>query len=174
VNILYSWWAKKLQGIITAHNFSATTLPLIISGTTFLYNGNPSNCCVYGYHGSYNSGHNTYAFANWIAAGVVANGNADVYTMSHEVSEWAADPFVNNVVPTWNLPDGPTCFSNVLEVGDPVEAMPKPWYTIKVGTVTYHPSDIAGLSWFSHASPSTQQNGLYSYQGYLNTPNTTC
>ena len=39
---------------------------------------------------------------------------------------------------------------------------------------TYHPSDIAGLSWFSHASPSTQQNGLYSYKGYLKTPNTTC
>jgi hypothetical protein len=52
--------------------------------------------------------------------------------------------------------------------------MPKPWYTINVGAVTYHPSDIAGLSWFSHASPSTQQNGLYSYKGYLTTPNTTC
>ena len=51
--------------------------------------GKPSDCCVYGYHGSYNSasGHNTYVFSNWIAAGVVANGNADVYTMSHEVSE---------------------------------------------------------------------------------------
>jgi hypothetical protein len=118
--------------------------------------------------------HNTYAFSNWIAAGVVANGNADVYTMSHEVSEWAADPFVNNVVPTWNQPDGSTCFNNLLEVGDPVEAMPKPWYTIKVGTVTYHPSDIAGISWFSHDSPSLQQNGVYSYKGYLKTPNTVC
>ena len=46
--------------------------------------------------------------------------------------------------------------------------------TIKVGTTTYHPSDIAGISWFSHASPSSQQNGLYSYKGYLKTPNTTC
>ena len=172
----YNWWGNKLQSIITAHNFSATTLPLIVSGTTFLYIGTPSDCCVYGYHGAYTSasGHNTYAFANWIAAGVVANGNADVYTMSHEVSEWAADPFVNNVVPTWNQPDGATCFNSLLEVGDPVEAMPKPWYTIKAGTTTYHPSDIAGLSWFSHASPSTQQNGLYSYKGYLKTPNTTC
>ena len=147
-----------------------------MSGSTFLYIGSTSDCCVYGYHGSYNSasGHNTYAFSNWIAAGLVSNGNADVYTMSHEVSEWAADPFVNNVVPTWNQPNGATCFNNLLEVGDPVEAMTKPWYTIKVGTVTYHPSDIAGLSWFSHASPSTQQNGLYSYKGYLKTPNTTC
>jgi hypothetical protein len=175
-NILYSWWTSKLQGIITAHNFPATTLPLILSGSTFLYIGTTSDCCVYGYHGDYTStsGRNTYAFANWIAHGLVANGNADVYTMSHEVSEWEGDPFVNNVVPTWNQPDGSTCFSNLLENGDPVEAMPKPWYTIKVGTVAYHPSDIAGLSWFSHASPSTQQNGLYSYKGYLTTPNTTC
>ncbi len=88
--------------------------------------------------------------------------------------EWAAGPFVSNVVPVWNQPDGSTCFSNLLEVGDPVEAMPRPWYTIKVGTVTYHPSDIAGLSWFSHASPSTQQNGLYSCKGYLTAPSTTC
>ena len=176
VNILYSWWTKKLQSIITAHNFSATTLPLIVSGTTFLYIGTPSDCCVYGYHGDYTStsGHNTYAFASWIAAGVVANGNADVYTMSHEVSEWAADPYVNNIVPTWNQPNGSTCFSNLLEVGDPLEAMSKPWYTIKVGATTYHPSDIAGISWFSHASPSSEQNGLYSYKGYLKTPNTTC
>jgi hypothetical protein len=180
VNILYSWWANKLQSIITAHKFAhkfaANTLPLMISGTTFLYIGNTSDCCVYGYHGAYSSasGENTYVFGNWIAAGVVANGNADVYTMSHEVSEWAADPYVSNVVPTWNQPDGATCFNSLLEVGDPVEAMPKPWYTIKVGTVTYHPSDIAGISWFSHGSPSLQQSGLYSYKGYLKTPNTTC
>jgi hypothetical protein len=175
-NISYNWWTGKLQSIITAHKFSATTLPLIVSGSTFLYIGTTSDCCVYGYHGDYTSasGHNTYAFANWLAAGLVANGNADVYTMSHEVSEWAADPFVNNDVPVWNQPNGGTCFSNLLEVGDPVEAMAKPWYTIKVGATTYHPSDIAGISWFSHASPSLQQNGLYSYKGYLKTPNTTC
>jgi hypothetical protein len=175
-NISYNWWTSKLQSIITAHKFPATTLPLIVSGSTFLYIGTTSDCCVYGYHGDYTSasGHNTYAFANWLAAGLVANGNADVYTMSHEVSEWAADPFVNNIVPVWNQPNGGTCFSNLLEVGDPVEAMAKPWYTIKVGATTYHPSDIAGISWFSHASPSLQQNGRYSYKGYLKTPNTTC
>jgi hypothetical protein len=175
-NISYSWWATKLQGIITAHNFPATALPLIVSGSTFLYIGSTSNCCVYGYHGAYTStsGHNTYAFANWIAKGLVANGNADVYTMSHEVSEWAADPFVNNVVPKWDQPGGATCFSDLLEVGDPVEAMAKPWYTINVGTTAYHPSDIAGLSWFAHSSPSTEQNGLYSYKGYLSAPSILC
>jgi len=33
---------------------------------------------------------------------------------------------------------------------------------------------VAGISWFSHVSPPLQQNGLYSYKGYLKTPNTTC
>lgn len=176
-NINYGWWSSHLKKIITGHSFAATTLPLIISGSTFLYlNNNPSDCCVYGYHGSYTStsGHNTYAFANWIAGGLVSNGNADVYTMSHEVSEWANDPYVNNIVPDWDQPDGSTCYSDLLEVGDPVEALPTPWYTIKVGTTTYHPSDIAGVSWFAHTSPSTQQNGLYSYKGYLTAPSTLC
>jgi len=176
-NISYPWWTKKLQSIITAHAFSATKLPLIISGNTFLYlHNNQQDCCVYGYHGSYSSasGTNTYAFANWLSAGLVGNGNQDVYTMSHEISEWAADPFVNNIVPTWDQPNGGTCFSDLLEVGDPVEALPTPWYTITVGATAFHPSDIAGVSWFSHASPSSEKNGLYSYNGYLTAPSTVC
>jgi hypothetical protein len=176
-NINYNWWSSRLQGIITAHAFAATTLPLIVSGSTFLFvNNNPNDCCVYGYHGWYSSasGSNTYAFANWIAAGLVSNGNQDVYTMSHEISEWAADPFVNNTVPTWDQPNGSLCYSNLLEVGDPVEALATPWYTISIGTKAFHPSDIAGVSWFSHASPSSEQNGLYSYKGYLTAPSTLC
>ena len=176
-NISYTWWSAKLRSIITAHSFSPTTLPLILSGNTFLYqNNNPADCCIYGYHGSYGSStsQNTYAFANWLSAGLVASGNQDVFTMSHEVSEWANDPYVNNVVPRWDQPNGQTCYSNLLEVGDPIEALPKPWYTIKVGPTAFHPSDIAGLSWFSHANPSSEQNGLYSYHGDLTTPSTLC
>ena len=94
--------------------------------------------------------------------------------MSHEVSEWASDPYVNNIVPTWDQPNGSTCYSDLLEVGDPVEALATPWYTINVGTTAFHPSDIAGVSWFSHASPSSEQNGLYSYHGYLTSPSTLC
>ena len=71
VNVSYSWWTGKLTSIIDSHSFSATTLPLIVSGNTFLYlNNNQSDCCVYGYHGDYSStsGLNTYAFANWLSA----------------------------------------------------------------------------------------------------------
>lgn len=173
----YNWWVSALQGIMNADAFSAATLPILVSGNTFLYlNGNQSDCCVYGYHGSYNSssGSNTYVFSNWIKAGLVANGSRDVYTMSHEISEWAADPYADNIVPTWNQPDGSTCYSDLLEVGDPVDALPTPWYTINVGTRAYHPSDIAGVSWFSQASPSTGKGGLYSYKSYLTGPASLC
>lgn len=173
--INYSWWTTALKNVITAHKFSATTLPFLVTGNTFLYlNNNQNDCCIYGYHGDYTStsGTNTYIFSNWLSAGLVANGNRDVYTMSHEVSEWAADPFVNNSVRYWNQPNGGSCYSNLLEVGDPVEALPTPWYTIKIGTAAFHPSDIAGISWFSHGS--SQQNGLDSYKGFLKTPATYC
>jgi hypothetical protein len=33
---------------------------------------------------------------------------------------------------------------------------------------------VSCFSWFSHVSPPLQQNGLYSYKGYLKTPSTTC
>jgi hypothetical protein len=58
-----------VQKIITAHSFSAKTLLLILSGSTFLYLGDPSACCIYGFHGSYNAadGVGTYAVSDWIA-----------------------------------------------------------------------------------------------------------
>ena len=175
--IKYEWWTGVLKAIIKRQNFPATALGLVLSGSVFLYqNGNTADCCIYGYHGTYRSatGGHTFAYGNWIAKGLISSGNADVYTMSHEVSEWTNDPFVNNIVPRWDQPDGATCFSNILEVGDPVEDLPKPWYPVKVGTTTFHPSDIAGVSWFAHTSPPTGKGRRYSYKGYLTTPSQLC
>src|SRR5256886_4358429 len=44
-----------------------------------------------------------------------------IHALSHEVSEWLNDPFVNNVVPAWSVPFEPQygC-SNYLETGDPL------------------------------------------------------
>jgi hypothetical protein len=171
------WWNGVLKAIIKKQRFPATALGLAISGNVFLYlNNDTSDCCVYGYHGTYRSasGAHTFAYANWITKGLIPSGNSDVYSISHEVSEWANDPYVNNIVPRWDQPDGPSCFSNLLEVADTVEAMPKPWYAIKIGTTVYHPSDIGGISWFTHASPSAGRGGRYSYKGYLTAPSALC
>ncbi|MCU1428931.1 MAG: hypothetical protein JWL83_2931, partial [Actinomycetia bacterium] len=108
----YNWFRLQLQSLLDAHGFAASTLPVVVSGNIFLYeNGSEANCCVYGIHGTYTSasGTNTYVYGNYLSAGLAGKGNgkkaiADMYSMSHEITEWADDPYVNNVVPRWAQP----------------------------------------------------------------------
>lgn len=175
--IKYQWWTGVLKAVLKKQRFPVSQLAVILAENVFLYqNDNTTDCCVYGYHGIFKSaaGGHTFAYGNWITRGLIPSGNADIYSLSHEITEWANDPFLNNVVPTWDQPDGSSCFSSLLEVADPVEAMAKPWYPVRVGTTTYHPSDIAGLSWFTHASPSAGQDHRFSYKGYLTASSTLC
>jgi hypothetical protein len=53
-------------------------------------------------------------------------GLADIHALSHEVSEWLDDPYVNNAVQPWQTPTAPQygC-TGVLETGDPVVGI---WY----------------------------------------------
>jgi hypothetical protein len=55
-------------------------------------------------------------------------GLADIHALSHEVSEFIDDPFVNNAVQPWQTPAAPQygC-TGVLEVGDPVVGL---WYGV--------------------------------------------
>jgi len=87
--------------------------------------------------------------------------------LTHEISEWADDPFVNNTVQPWQTPTAPQygC-TGVLESGDPVvgigfaictntfEQGPTPnGYQVADGY--YHPEDAAFLPWFMRTSPNT-------------------
>jgi hypothetical protein len=135
---------------------------------------------------------NTFAWATWVspAAGADPNGglfwsNQDVNVVSHEISEWANDPFINNTVESW--PFLGFC-SNLLETGDPVDSAgfaigtntfrqgPDP-----LGTQTadgfYHPQDEAFLPWFMRLSPNNISEptqtpspsiGRYTFMGDLN------
>src|SRR5262249_44954963 len=48
----------------------------------------------------------------------------DIHALSHEISEWAADPFVNNLVEPWLTPTAPQYGrTGILEIGDPVVAI---------------------------------------------------
>jgi hypothetical protein len=85
-----------------------------------LYSGqNPFNCCVIGFHGagtvpgslgSGNSNGNakviTYAWASYVTPGIFNPNSAwalqDIHPLSHEISEWADDPFTNNFVQPWH------------------------------------------------------------------------
>jgi hypothetical protein len=99
---------------------------------------------------------------------------SDSYVLSHEVTEWINDPFVDNVVPDWRNPATNRCFNNLLETGDPVELLPKPSFVVRTNGRAYHVTDAAGISWFAHDAPSWELGGAYSYNRLLTTPNVLC
>ena len=72
----------------------------------------------------------TYAFGAYTQPGTFFPGPdgayflQDIHALSHELAEWADDPFVNNYVNPWLTPTAPQygC-TDVLETGDPVVAI---------------------------------------------------
>lgn len=102
--------------------------------------------------------------------------------LSHEILEWAADPFdhtsraqgqatfLSNTAPAWTSPYFPLGCTTVLEVADPLED----------GLSFYVPPDqhilanAAFLSWFARQSPSTAIGGLYDLGGIFSTYSTAC
>ena len=83
-------------------------------------------------------------------------GLADIHALSHEVSEWLDDPYVNNAVQPWLTPTAPQygC-TGVLETGDPVVGVWFPYSGNTVGSEDgynyygqYHPEDEVNAQWF--------------------------
>jgi hypothetical protein len=85
-------------------------------------------------------------------------GIADIHPLSHEVSEFLDDPFVNNGVDPWLTPTAPQygC-TPVLETGDPVVGV---WFPYDGNTAAaptgttyygqYHPEDEVFAQWYGH------------------------
>jgi hypothetical protein len=202
------WWSAHVNNLVTKTD--PTHLPLYLTDSVMLYSGkDPGNCCVIGYHGtravgagggSTNSNGNavvhTFAWASWVPPGLYARPDGgvywalqDIHALSHEIAEWADDPFVNNTVQPWLTPTAPQygC-SAYLETGDPVVGI-----GFAMGTNTfdqgpnpngsqsadgaYHPEDEVLLPWFLRTAPNgvsepTQQasmnTGRYTLMGDLN------
>jgi hypothetical protein len=202
------WWSSQIQNLTSTAD--ATHLAVYLTNNVLLFEGKSvTNCCVIGYHGtraagngagSTNSNGNavvqTFAWASWVQPGLYARPDGgtdwalqDIHALSHEISEWADDPFVNNTVEPWLTPTAPQygC-TGVLETGDPVVAI-----GFAIGTNTfqqgpnpngtqsadgyYHPEDEALLPWFmrtapNHISEPTQTSsanvGRYTLMGDLN------
>lgn len=72
--------------------------------------------------------------------------------LSHETSEALNDPFLNNIVPTWQFPGHPGVCQANLETGDPVEVLPMATVPLPVKErgqpFVYHPQTEALLEWF--------------------------
>jgi hypothetical protein len=201
-----NWWASRIQNLDNSLSYNDPThLPLYLTNNVMLYVGsNPANCCVIGFHGASevvghgtggsNGGGNqpvqTFSWASYVTPGffnpVTAWALQDIHALSHEISEWADDPFVNNTVEPWLTPTAPQygCTS-VMETGDPVvgigfakgtnsfEQSPTPNGT-QVADGYYHPEDEVFMPWFMRLNPSTSQavqsgtGGRYTFMGSLN------
>ena len=207
-DINVKWWSTQIQNLESSAD--ATHLPIYLTNNVLLYSGKSVlNCCIIGFHGtraagngagSTNSNGNavvqTFAWASWVQPGIYARPNGgtdwalqDIHALSHEISEWADDPFVNNAVEPWLTPTAPQygC-SGVLETGDPVVAIgfamgantfqqgPNPNGTQSADGY-YHPEDEVFLPWFMRSAPNTVSEptqtastniGRYTLMGSLN------
>lgn len=164
-NFFYS----QLNTISQLEPIGDNEIPIILANNTFL--GDSSGCCVLGFHTAYQTGVEdnkpqvqVFAFATWADSGIFTGGFQDVTALSHEIAETINDPFVNNIVPPWQYPDGSgTCGGSYLETGDPVEVLPQSGYAVTVDGFTYHPQTEALLQWFARTVPSNAFDKAYSY-----------
>jgi hypothetical protein len=207
-DINISWWSAHINQL--EQSADATHLPIYLTNNVLLHIGKDVlNCCVIGYHGTRaagggggNAGSNgnavvqTFAWASWVQPGIYARPNGgtdwalqDIHALSHEIAEWADDPFVNNTVEPWLTPTAPQygC-TGVLETGDPVVGIgfAKGTNTFQQGPNPngsqsadgyYHPEDEALLPWFMRTAPNTTSEptqaastniGRYTFMGDLN------
>jgi hypothetical protein len=206
-DINVSWWSGQIKNL--ENSADPTHLPIYLTNQVLLYSGSPDNCCIIGYHGTRATGYGTgsansngnavvqtFAWASWVQPGFYSRANGgtdwalqDIHALSHEIAEWAEDPFVNNTVDPWVTPTAPQygC-TGVLESGDPVvgigfaigtntfDQIPNPNGTTSYDGY-YHPEDEVFMPWFLRLSPNnvseptqhTSANvGRYTLMGDLN------
>jgi hypothetical protein len=206
--ISITWWSSHINNL--EKSADPTHLPLYLSNDVLLTD-NKGNCCTIGYHGTKASGAGggaksqgnapvqTFAWASWVTPGTYPRvpgqhyptdwALQDIHAVSHEIAEWADDPFVDNWVEPWATPTAPQygC-TNILETGDPVVGIgfAKGTNTFEQGPTPdgtqfadgyYHPEDEVFLPWFMRLSPNlvsepTQSQsdnvGRYTLMGDLN------
>jgi hypothetical protein len=206
--INYNWWSSHINNL--EQSADPTHLPIYLSNDVLLTD--KGSCCVIGYHGTRaaglgggNGGSNgnavvqTFAWASWVRPGTYPRVSGqplptdwalqDIHALSHEISEWADDPFVDSTVEPWATPTAPQygC-TNILETGDPVvgigfamghntfEQGPLPDGS-QMADGYYHPEDEVFLPWFMRSSPNrvseptqsaTVDIGRYTFMGDLN------
>jgi len=216
VNI--QWWSTRIQNLNGSLGYNDEThLAFYLTQDTVLFSGtNPLNCCVFGFHGEAevpshtnngpqngngNQPVQTWAWGSYLSPGLFAQafppgGSGavwalqDIHGLSHEISEWADDPFINNFVQPWATPTAQfsSGCSNLLETGDPVTGIgfaigmntylqgPNPNHTQSADGF-YHPEDEVFLPWFMRTAPNTISEptqtpstniGRYTFMGDLN------
>ena len=166
-----SWFFTRFHNLLNDLHIEATVLPIVQTYNVFLFTHNINNCCILGFHTAFQSRNGngnqqvqTAIFAAWPDPLIFRNPDVqDVLPISHEISEWMNDPFVNNATPVWQFPGIPGACQGNLETGDPVEVLAHPAFPVTINGFTYHPQTEALLQWFSREVPSSAIDGAYSY-----------
>ncbi|HEX4527196.1 MAG TPA: hypothetical protein VH108_10710 [Gaiellaceae bacterium] len=201
------WFSTQMMNILGSNQIDASHLPIVLTDNVMLFDAKTGGgCCTIGYHGAAipigvgagsTNGNGkqqvqTFIFSAYSTPGLfVSPYIADIHALSHEVSEWGDDPFVNNLVNPWLTPTAPQygC-SSFLETGDPVVGIgfnigtnPFPADKLATGAAspyddgTWHPEDEVFLPWFARTSPNTISEptqspstniGRYTLMGDLN------
>jgi hypothetical protein len=205
------WFAATIQHL--RNSADPTHLALYLTDDTLsgISHGRTPFWGIIGFHGvlsemaaggigSANSNGNapvqTFAWTSYYSPGIYARPDGgqlwpvqDILGLSHEISEWANDPFVNNLVePAQGAPGFPQygC-SPFLETGDPAHngAFAMGTNTFRQGSNPngtqsadgyYHPEDAVMLPWFMRLAPNlvseptqtpTANVGRYTFMGLL-------
>ena len=129
-------------------------------------------CCIIGYHNAYGrtGGTQTYATGAYTDPGIFSPGLQDIHAWTHEIGEWANDPFINNATPAWGHVGQVSGCQNNLEVGDPLTGTP---FLVTFNGFTYHPQEMAFFDWFFR-TPSKGTNHKYSFEGTFSTVQGAC
>ncbi len=157
-DFLYS----QLQTILQLENIRTQELVMLVSGNVF-------GDSFLGFHDAIdagsarNPGIQTYLYTSWLSENLFGPIFADATTLTHEVSEWISDPFINNLVPDYVIPNSGGFCQNLLEVGDPIEFLDNQMAPVTVNGHLYHTQVETLLPWFSREVPSSAFEGAYSY-----------
>jgi hypothetical protein len=137
----------------------------IAVGVTNLFGG----CCIGGYHSLGGQPNPTQAYAVSVLdeSGFFTPPGEDTAIISHELGEWANDPYTVNLVPPWGNTGQVSGCQNNLEVGDPLTGTLMPPVVMPNGH-TYQLQELAFFSWFFGGS-SLGANGWYSSNGTFTT-----
>jgi hypothetical protein len=162
-----NWWDSYVTGTLipslASKGVGPTTFPIFVMYNVVMYEGNPDNCCILGYHGAYGSPVQTYSPLEFDSTGAFGPGFTDTYVSGHEVAEWMNDPLGTNPTPAWgNIGQVSQCQNN-LEVGDPLTGTNAVTKLMPNG-FTYHMQELAFFSWF-YDSTSSSAGGLFSDNG---------
>jgi hypothetical protein len=145
------------------------TFPMFMIYNTGMSIGDPTNlgnCCAGGYHSINPAGpttFQTYSPIDFDVSGFFVSSANDTAIASHEVAEWADDPYIINNTPLWGHTGQVGGCQGNLENGDPLTGTEAPRI---VGTngFTYHLQELVFFSWF-FGNPSLGIHGWDSDNG---------